>query len=207
MAVSTVKVSINGQTYDLNYNSETDRWEKKLIAPGVINAVSNSKYYYPVTLTITDDAGNTTTKDDTDPTWGDNLKLIINMFKIDWGPDDYYNAEDFNRVENNTLEVVKLINELLGSDIKLEPVVTNRNYSSIEFPDSLNRIERNIEKDSSLNLNGIVPMKTTWKVGDSFSYRDANRLENNLYIIYSLLIKNIGNVPYCGTFNCGSQVI
>ena len=207
MAVSTVKASKNGQTYDLNYNSETDRWEKKLIAPGVINAVSNSKYYYPVTLTITDDAGNTTTKDDTDPTWGDNLKLIINMFKIDWGPDDYYNAEDFNRVENNTLEVVKLINELLGSDIKLEPVVTNRNYSSIEFPDSLNRIERNIEKDSSLNLNGIVPMKTTWKVGDSFSYRDANRLENNLYIIYSLLIKNIGNVPYCGIFNCGSQVI
>ena len=176
MAVSTVKVSINGQTYDLNYNSETDRWEKKLIAPGVINAVSNSKYYYPVTLTITDDAGNTTTKDDTDPTWGDNLKLIINMFKIDWGPDDYYNAEDFNRVENNTLEVVKLINELLGSDIKLEPVVTNRNYSSIEFPDSLNRIERNIEKDSSLNLNGIVPMKTTWNLFGSQNWTYSSNI-------------------------------
>lgn len=207
MAISTVKVSINGSTYDLTYNSETGKWEKKLIAPGVINAVTNSKYYYPVTLTITDDAGNTTIKDDTDPTWGENLKLIINMFKIDWGPDDYYNAEDFNRVENNTLEVAKLINELLGSDVKLEPIVTDRDYSSIEFPDSLNRIERNIQKDSNLNLNGIVPMKTTWKVGDKFSYKDANRLENNLYIIYSLLIKNVGNVPYCGSFNCGSRVI
>lgn len=207
MAVSIVKVAINGQTYDLTYNSETGKWEKTLATPGVINAASNSKYYYPVILTITDDAGNTTTKDDSDPTWGDNLKLVVNMFKLDWGPDDYYNAEDFNRIENNTLEVAKLINELLGSDVDLEPIVTNRDYTSIEFADSLNRIERNIEKVSNLNLNGIVSMKTTWKVGDNFSYKDANRLENNLSIIYSLLIKNVGNVPYCGGFNCGSQVI
>lgn len=127
--------------------------------------------------------------------------------KLDWTPDDYYNAEDLNRVENNTLEVSKIIKELLAVNVNLESIITNRDYSSIEFADSLNRIERNIQKISIFTLNDIDTLKTTWKVGDNFSYKDAIRLENNTSIIYDLLSKNVNAMAYCGEFNCGEDVI
>lgn len=77
MAVSTVKVVINGQTYNLSYNSTSGKWEGTVTAPGVTSYNVNSGHYYPVTVTATDQAGNTTTKNDTDSTLGSSLKLIV----------------------------------------------------------------------------------------------------------------------------------
>lgn len=127
--------------------------------------------------------------------------------KLNWTEDNYYNAEDLNRVETNTLEVAQLIEQLIGVNVNLESTVTNRDYSSIEFADSLNRVERNLEKLSVLDLDGLRQLKTNWQVGDSFSYKDAVRLENNLSILYNVLSKNITNINYCGVFNCGEEVI
>lgn len=121
--------------------------------------------------------------------------------KLDWTEDDYYNAEDLNRVENNTFEVA----QLLG--VNLEPVKIDRDYSTIEFNDSLNRVERNIEKISILNLPGLKPLKTTWQAGDPFNFRDAIRLETNAAILYPVLIKNRANTRYCGSLICGEDVI
>lgn len=126
--------------------------------------------------------------------------------KLDWTEDDYYNAEDLNRVENNTLEVAKLIQQLMGMNVSLEAVATNRDYGTIEFADSLNRVERNLERLSVLSLNGLKPLKTNWQAGDPFNYKDATRLENNLAVLYGILSKNISGIHYCGTFNCGQQL-
>jgi hypothetical protein len=127
--------------------------------------------------------------------------------KLDWTEEDYYNSEDLNRVESNTIEVAQLIQQLVGINVNLETTKTDRDYTTIEFADSLNRIERNIEKLSVLNLSGLKPLKTNWQVGDTFSYRDANRLENNLAILHPVLYKNITNVNYCGMVTCGEDVI
>lgn len=127
--------------------------------------------------------------------------------KLDWTEDDYYNPDDLNRVENNTIEVAELVKQMLGIDATLEPQVTDRDYTSIEFADSLNRIERNIDKLNCLNLESWKPNKTTWQAGDPFDYKDALRLENNLAILHDILSKNVNAVHYCGSFNCGGQVI
>lgn len=127
--------------------------------------------------------------------------------KLNWKETDYYNAEDLNRVENNTIEVAQLIKQLIGVDVNLESTVINRDYSSIEFADSLNRVERNLEKLSVLNLNSLQSLKTNWQVGDPFNYKDAIRLENNLSVLYGILSKNTNNIMYCGFFNCGEEVI
>ncbi|NEY99236.1 hypothetical protein [Heyndrickxia shackletonii] len=127
--------------------------------------------------------------------------------KLNWTASDYYNAADLNRVENNTQEVAILIQQVIGTIIDLEPIVTNRDYTSIEFYNGLNRVERNLEKLLVLNLDGLVPLKTNWQVGDPFSYLDAIRLENNLSILYNLLSKNATAINYAGTFNCGEDVI
>lgn len=77
MAVSTVKAIIKGQTYDLTYNSTSGKYEKTITAPSTTSYNNNSGHYYPVQLQATDDAGNTTTKDDSDATLGANLKLTV----------------------------------------------------------------------------------------------------------------------------------
>lgn len=77
MAVNTVKVTINGQTYDLTYNGTTGKYEKTITAPSITSYNVNGGHYYPVQVQATDQAGNTTTKNDTDNTLGSSLKLTV----------------------------------------------------------------------------------------------------------------------------------
>lgn len=76
MAVNTVKVNINGQDYNLTYNSTSGKYE------GTITAPSTTSYHQPsnkygVTVTATDDAGNVTVKDRTDAVLGSSLQLRV----------------------------------------------------------------------------------------------------------------------------------
>ena len=76
MSVKTVKAKINGQSYDLTYNGETQKWEATITAPSK-SSYNQTGHYYPVELTATDDAGNTTTINDKSPNFGADLQLIV----------------------------------------------------------------------------------------------------------------------------------
>ena len=76
MAVNTVQAIINVQTYTLTLNSSTGKYEATITAPST-SSYPLSGHYYPVTVKATDDAGNVTTKDDTDTTLGSSLKLQV----------------------------------------------------------------------------------------------------------------------------------
>lgn len=116
--------------------------------------------------------------------------------KINWTEDDYYNAEDLNRVENNT----KVVANMLG--VLIEETITNRDYSSLLFAENLNRIERNIEVLNVINIEW-QKMKINWMDGEPFNYKDANRLEVNLNNLYNLLNRNLRAQKYCGSTICG----
>ena len=77
MAVKTVQAVINGTTVTLTYNSSTGKYEATVTAPSKSSYNVNSGHYYPVTIKATDEAGNTTTKTDTDATLGGSLKLKV----------------------------------------------------------------------------------------------------------------------------------
>ena len=76
MAIQTVKATINGQEYDLTYSSGTGKWTATITAPNK-SSYNQPNHFYDVTLKATDDAGNTVTKDSTDTTLGDSLKLYV----------------------------------------------------------------------------------------------------------------------------------
>lgn len=126
--------------------------------------------------------------------------------KIDWTLNDYYNAEDLNRVESNTQEVANLVRKVVGLTVSLNNPITNRDYKYLEFASDLNRIESNIQCLKVINIPW-EPMKTNWRDGDSFDYRDANRLEINIYNLYKTLYGNSNNIRYCGQFKCGGGLI
>ncbi|WP_185903729.1 hypothetical protein [Hathewaya massiliensis] len=125
--------------------------------------------------------------------------------KTDWTPTNYYNPEDLNRVENNTLEVKNLLEQLLKQTVSLESTITNRTYASIEFASSLSRIERNIDKLGFYYKPPGWQNTLSWVVGHSFNYVDANRLEINLKLLYEFLIPNVKYERYCGNFTCGEE--
>lgn len=77
MAVKTVQAIINGVTTTLTLNSSTGKWEATITAPSTSSYNNNDGHYYPVTIKATDEAGNTTTKNDTDATIGNSLKLKV----------------------------------------------------------------------------------------------------------------------------------
>lgn len=90
MTVATVKVTINGQEYDLTYNGESQYWETTITAPTETSGSNNNgagpgvgtaaegKGYYPVTVVATDDATNTATcNDQTEGALGQACRLKV----------------------------------------------------------------------------------------------------------------------------------
>ena len=76
MAVQTVRATINGQTYDLTYNSTSGKYEVTITAP-TTTSWGETDHKYGITITAIDDAGNTTVKDRTDGTLGADLQLRV----------------------------------------------------------------------------------------------------------------------------------
>ena len=77
MAVKTVKASINGQDYTLTYDETSGSYKATITAPSKSSYNNNDGHYYPVSVTATDDAGNSTTVTDIDTTFGNDLKLKV----------------------------------------------------------------------------------------------------------------------------------
>ncbi|MDD3253834.1 MAG: Ig-like domain-containing protein [Lachnospiraceae bacterium] len=77
MAVKTVQAIINGVTTTLSLNSTTGKYEATITAPTTSSYNNNDGHYYPVMIKATDQAGNVTTKDDTDTTLGAALRLRV----------------------------------------------------------------------------------------------------------------------------------
>lgn len=77
MAVKTVQAIINGVTTTLTFNSSTGKYEATVTAPASSSYNVNDGHYYPVTIKATDQAGNVTTKTDTDATLGEALRLKV----------------------------------------------------------------------------------------------------------------------------------
>lgn len=77
MAISTVKATINGETYTLTLDSSTGTYKATITAPTTSSYNNNSGHYYPVSITATDDAGNSTTVSDTVGSFNTNCQLKV----------------------------------------------------------------------------------------------------------------------------------
>jgi methionine-rich copper-binding protein CopC len=76
MSVKTVKATINGQEVTLTLNSSTGYWEATTTAPST-TSWAQTDHKYGVSITATDNAGNSTTVDRTDATLGTSLQLRV----------------------------------------------------------------------------------------------------------------------------------
>lgn len=76
MALKTAQIIIDGQTYNLTKDSTTGKYKAQATAPSK-SSYTLDGHYYPVTVKAEDEAGNTTTANDTDATLGSSLQLQV----------------------------------------------------------------------------------------------------------------------------------
>lgn len=123
--------------------------------------------------------------------------------KTNWNSNDYYHFEDLARVENNISVLVKLVG-LYG----FYPELVEGELEDFPFADILNRIEGNIKMlGTRYKPKGWIEPFTEWVYGMSFSYIDANRLENNISLLYNHYKGNTANFKYCGAYIVGGDMI
>ncbi len=73
----TVIATVNGQEYELKYNSSTGKYEATVDASFSSSYHFNDDHYFPVTISATDEAGNITTISDTVGDFKETLKLYV----------------------------------------------------------------------------------------------------------------------------------
>lgn len=76
MAISAVKIKINGTTYSLTLNEETGTYEAVLTAPNV-SSYNQPNHYYPIEVVATDNHGNSTIVNQADIEFGEQLRLYV----------------------------------------------------------------------------------------------------------------------------------
>lgn len=131
MAISKVRVKINGTWTNLTYNSSTGKYEGTITAPAV-TSYNLSGRYYPVTVEATNDAGTVTTKDNTDATIGNSLRLTV---KEKTKPVITLSSPTNNaHVQNNKIPIsFKVTDEANGSGVKESSIVLKVDNASVTF--------------------------------------------------------------------------
>jgi hypothetical protein len=142
------------------------------------------------------------------------LRIVVNVqtadpfldAKTDWTSDDYYNHEALNRVESMIESIIPKIEEFRNKTITAVTIV-NRTENSIEFADSLRRIEKNILLlgNELKTPTGFIIPRTDWDYNQSFSFVDANRLEKNLVLLNNYVTGNLSAKLYCGQYIVGDE--
>lgn len=126
---------------------------------------------------------------------------------LNWTKDDTYEAVDLNRVENNTEHMSNLLAQY-GYASGITSVINNRDITSYDDIESINRVENNLDKIKNCfyTPEGWQDAKT-WIANMKFNYMDAFRYENNLNLLFNLANTLIDNFIYCGTYYVGEEVI
>lgn len=191
---------------DVTYVSGTVNGEEatfSLTSPNVWSAIvpKSEDSKYEIKITAYNNLGSSITYTTTIYKMEDMIPGVM------WRYNDYYNAEDLNRVEANTQFVADLLSNM-GYNAEIQ--LLDSGWTMLKFPTNaqINRIESNLEslKNSFYTPPGYGEKKT-WPQKTGFSFEDANRYERNLELLYLWAQKVLESYKYCGTFACGEEVI
>lgn len=126
--------------------------------------------------------------------------------KTDWNATNAINYGDFNRIENNILELQTYLVSIQYAAPTPTATNTTRTVTSFDYISSINRIENNLDaiRQAFITPAGYLSMRT-WSVGTKFDYNDANRLESNTKSLLDLGMNVYQSFRYSGSFVCGSD--
>ena len=165
MAINQVRVQINGEWHILTNNDGS--WTASINAPGK-TSFNLEDGFYPVTVEATNTAGTTTTVTTTDPTVGEDLKLIVKerikpVITINSPTSGAY-------VTNNQQPIVfTVLDEEGGSGVNENSIVVRLNGVNIE----------NVQKNKVANGYNCTATPPTMTDGQNTVTIDASDNDGN----------------------------
>lgn len=116
--------------------------------------------------------------------------------KTDWTADDYFNAQDWERITHN-IEYVKDLVATLFEKIVIEEM-QEKNYASMIYAREVNGIEKNLQAVNWKNYFDVDSTMVTWQTNRATpTYKDFNRWENNLLVLKTKMDSMIDALDYC----------
>ncbi|RDY21447.1 hypothetical protein [Criibacterium bergeronii] len=124
--------------------------------------------------------------------------------KTDWNKDDYFNAEDFNRIKNN-LVYLRGLSVKLYKEFNISSVGIDKTYKDYFYADEINLLESNFETINQKTLNAAYGEKVIYKDnGNTMTYKELNRLENAIFDLYGKFMNQADGRRHF-TFNLGTR--
>lgn len=118
--------------------------------------------------------------------------------KINWSgnPGEYFNIEDWNRVENNT--------RYLADFYGLSLFTRTWTYSMIPDITRINHIKNNINQ--LCHIAKISSLRVNDSLQQIFDYQSMNEIESKLIEIYKVSLIDGFSLKHAGAFSCGQPI-
>lgn len=168
--IKTVQATIKGQVYTLTLNDGSGKYEATITAPDKSSYNNNAGHYYPVSITATDQAGNSVTIDDTDSTLGNSLKLKVKE------------------------KVKPVISKLVPSNGAYLATSAPEITATLTDDDSGIAINTLVLKIDEQTINNTNITKTTTTGGYNISYTPTAALNDGSHTVTVQISDNDGNV-------------
>lgn len=168
--IKTVQATIKGQVYTLTLNDTSGKYEATITAPDKSSYNNNAGHYYPVSITATDQAGNSVTIDDTDSTLGNSLKLKVKE------------------------KVKPIISKLVPSNGAYLATSAPEITATLTDDDSGIAISTLVLKIDGQTINNTNITKTTTTGGYNISYTPTTALNDGSHTVTVQISDNDGNV-------------
>ena len=106
--------------------------------------------------------------------------------KTDWQESDFFNVQDYNRINNNLDEIRSQV-LALWPDFEFEEMGVDKTYQDYGFyADEFNRFEVNVENICSGTFPFAVGERQTFFDNQPFiNWKELNRIEEACRLIYS----------------------
>jgi hypothetical protein len=169
MAISKVRVQINGTWTNLTYNSSTGAYEATITAPST-TSYNRSGGYYPVTVEATNTVGTATTVNDSHSSLGASCKLVV---------------------REKTAPVITISSPTSGARVtnNKQPVVFTVTDESGGSGVNVNLVK--VYQDNGLVMNAVPYTEIT--NGYRFTYTPASALSDGSHTVEVEAYDNDGN--------------
>ena len=115
--------------------------------------------------------------------------------KTNWTQDDYFNAEDYNRIKNNIAYIRNYMNELF---INLPSVDfgEDKNYESMIYAKEINAIEEALDGiNAGSYMFDIGEMQVFYTNGTTPKWTEFNRIESAIELIAETMTAHENSLP------------
>lgn len=115
--------------------------------------------------------------------------------KTNWTQDDYFNAEDYNRIKNNIAYIRNYMNELFINLPGVE-LGEDKNYESMIYAKEINAIEEALD---GINANSYMldvgEKQVFYTNGTTPKWTEFNRIESAIELIAETMTAHENSLP------------